>query len=572
LSLKCGLKAQTCCYGAAGSTELGHASRAIKGSDYEKVDCPAADIGEDGVAINPCQGVFPIGIKIGNDMIAVMVSASNPINGMSFSAAQTLFTDGNTQTFNQAVGTGPNVVPTLYIPDPLSGTFDFFLEEIGVPLPTSGNSFSNDEDLISGIGEDTSALGFTGLAFAINEPGIKIVAIDGVNPETLLNQNNQGIPVDLTTYKFFRPLFMYYDGNLVQSAKFKVQRYLCALLAPEGQQIVTDVGYVSLTAGELAVSQFSAGCSTLPPAETTIDVENPNNESAQLANCRDSREIVMLGSSTVSPVAIQLSTLNSNTFLYMTGRSAGSSVGIQSFLAGAETIGDASRALKGSDYDALGCDPAGVSDDGIALATCQGILPRGLLIGKDMLAVVINAGNTWADNLSFAQLVCLFQIADDVPKTATFASCGIPQAPANVPNFYVPDIQSGTRSFFDEEVTPVGIPGFVDDEVILANIEADPNGVGFFGLAFAKTVAADIIVFKIDGLNPLVVEDQANYALGRPLYMYYDASVEGQRFEVDFHLCFMLSEFAQNVVESVGYVRLEESEIADTKDTLGLAC
>ena len=49
---------------------------------------------------------------------------------MAFSAVNTLFSATNTQTFNQAAGAGPNVVPTLYIPDVLSGSYVFFAGDI----------------------------------------------------------------------------------------------------------------------------------------------------------------------------------------------------------------------------------------------------------------------------------------------------------------------------------------------------------------------------------------------------------------------------------------------------------
>lgn len=550
----------------AGSTEIGHASRPLQPKDYENVDCDGSFVTDGGIAVGPCQGKFPQGVKIGNDLIAIMVHPTNPITNMAFSAVEQLFSATNTQTFLQAVGAGPNVVPSLYIPDVLSGTYDFFAGEISTQLPESGG-FSNDEDLISALGMDPNGLGFTGLAFAVGEPGIKIIAVDGLNPTTVVGS-------DVENYAFFRPLFMYYDGNKVTSQQNVIRRYICGLLDDDGQKLVEDVGYVGLDAVEKA-NIMNVHCTGIGNSPGDIGIKD---NSAQLANCRDSREIVMLGSSTVSPVAVQLSTLNRNTFLYMTGRSAGSSVGIQSFLAGAETIGDASRALRSSDYEALGCNPDDVTDDGIALGTCQGILPRGLLIGQDMLAVVINVGNTWADNLTEEQLVCLFDMADFNAAQAnddakmTFADCGIPNAPANIPSFYIPDKQSGTRGFFDDEVVPVNIPGFVDDEVIIDMIQGDSNGVGFFGLAFAKTVLDEIIVFKIDGNDPLVAADQPNYLLRRPLFMYYDATIEGYTFEVYDHLCYMLSTFAQNVVDDVGYVKLEEDEITKTKQELGLAC
>ena len=434
-------------------------------------------------------------------------------------------------------------------------------------MPSTGG-YSIDEDLIAALGMDPIGLGFTGLSFAVGEPGIKIISVDFLNPTTVV-----GSQVD--NYAFFRPLYMYYDGNAVNSVQFRIRRYICGLLDSTGQSLVEEVGYVALSADDLN-NVFSETCVGINNSPGGIGTGEEN--SAQLANCRDSREIVMLGSSTVSPVAVQLSTINRNTFLYMTGRSAGSSVGIQSFLAGAETIGAASRALKSSDYDALGCNPDDVTDDGIAIGTCQGILPRGLLIGQDMLAVVINVDNTWADNLTQEQLVCLFDMADfnlaqanDANKM-TFQDCGIPNAPANIPSFYIPDIQSGTRAFFDDEVVPVNIPGFVDDEVIIDMIQGDSNGVGFFGLAFAKTVIDEIIVFKIDGKDPLVTADQPDYLLRRPLYMYYDSTIEGYSFEVYDHLCYMLSDAAQDVVDQVGYVKLAEDEIISTKKDLGLAC
>lgn len=53
-------------------------------------------------------------------------------------------------------------------------------------------------------------------------------------------------------------------------------------------------------------------------------------------------------------------------------------------------------------------------DTGIAVETCQGVLPLGLNIGFDTLAVIINTGNTWATDISLEELALIFseQVCD----------------------------------------------------------------------------------------------------------------------------------------------------------------
>ena len=53
------------------------------------------------------------------------------------------------------------------------------------------------------------------------------------------------------------------------------------------------------------------------------------------------------------------------------------------------SVSAASRAMKGSDYEAFGCAPEGIQDDA-AVALCQGVFPVATTVGFDLLSVIVH--------------------------------------------------------------------------------------------------------------------------------------------------------------------------------------
>jgi len=141
--------------------------------------------------------------------------------------------------------------------------------------------------------------------------------------------------------------------------------------------------------------------------------------------------VVVTGSSTVFPVTNAADVSNKNIFVNIAAGSSGSSVGIATFLAGANDLAAASRALRGKDYEAFDCDPKAIDALGNANSVCQGKQPKSLVIGRDMLSIIVNPASTLTD-VTIADLTSIF-----VDASEGYKLCGA-------------DVQSGTRDFFEE--------------------------------------------------------------------------------------------------------------------------
>jgi phosphate transport system substrate-binding protein len=288
----------------------------------------------------------------------------------------------------------------------------------------------------------------------------------------------------------------------------------------------------------------------------------------------DKAKLIQTGSSTVLPLAIAWAEEFEGADISVSG--GGSSHGINALLNGDAQLGDASRLMKGSDYEKVGCDGNSVNSDGTASAACNGILPTKWVIAYDMLAVVIHPDNTWATQLNYTQLYEIF--TDDNPAEYWDEVSGLNEtAPENAKiEIYAPDEASGTYDFFFEEIIPrwgkddqqagtrLEMPNTIynpsaDDNVILNAISTQKNAIGFFGFAYYKENPFKVKpVWIADGdadYEEPSTDNVANYPLARPLHIYTDGVPESGNVVNDY-LKYILGEDGQDIVPVVGYVRL----------------
>ena len=140
-------------------------------------------------------------------------------------------------------------------------------------------------------------------------------------------------------------------------------------------------------------------------AGITYLVLKPNNGESK-------PELIQTGSSTVLPLGIAWAEDYTDADITVSG--GGSSHGLSALLNGEVDLGDASRLMKGSDYEKVGGDPALVKSDGTATgAAPNGIWPEKWVIAYDVLTVVINNNNDYAKKLTYNQLYSIF--TDDSP-------------------------------------------------------------------------------------------------------------------------------------------------------------
>ncbi|MCD8026494.1 MAG: substrate-binding domain-containing protein [Clostridiales bacterium] len=234
-----------------------------------------------------------------------------------------------------------------------SGTRDAFVELTGVLVKDGDTKTDNTtsaaviiqstEAVITNVKDNEAAIGYISLG-SLNDT-VKAVNVEGV--EATAENVKSG------DYAISRPFNIAYSGELSEVA----QDFVDYILSSDGQAVVEDNGYVS-------VSENEAYSGSKPSGKVTV-----------------------AGSSSVSPVMEKLAEAYQevNTNAEVEIQTSDSSAGMQSAISGTCDIGMASREL---------------SDDEAEELTATSI-------AKDGIAVIVNSANT-CDNLTLEQIEAIY--------------------------------------------------------------------------------------------------------------------------------------------------------------------
>lgn len=234
-----------------------------------------------------------------------------------------------------------------------SGTRDAFTELTGVLVKdgdnktdnttTSAVTINSTEAVITNVKDNEAAIGYISLG-SLNDT-VKALKIGGV--EATADNVKSG------DYAVSRPFNIAYKGELSDVA----QDFVDYIMSSDGQKIVSDNGYVTVT------------------------------ENAAYSGKKPSGKISVAGSSSVSPVMEKLAEAYQkvNTNAKVEIQTSDSSAGMQSAMGGTCDIGMASRELKDEEKSALKVET----------------------IAKDGIAVIVNNANT-CDDLTLDQVKSIY--------------------------------------------------------------------------------------------------------------------------------------------------------------------
>ncbi len=265
------------------------------------------------------------------------------------------------------------------------------------------------------------------------------------------------------------------------------------------------------------------------------------------------------GSSTVFPIteAVAEEFQKANPGVKVTVGVSGTGGGFKKFCREETDISDASRPIKSSEVD-----------------TCfeNGVKYIELPVAYDGLAVVVNKKNTWAENLTVAELKKMWEPAAQ-GKIISWNQIR-PEWPNQTITLAGPGVDSGTFDYFTEAV--VGKSGssrgdFIaseDDNVLVQAISSDVNGIGFFGLAYYEENKDKLKLVGIDDekagngngprLPSMETVLQGTYQpLARPIFIYVNNQV-ADRPDVQAFVEFYLQN-AKSLVTEVGYIPLPDA-------------
>jgi phosphate transport system substrate-binding protein len=201
-----------------GSTDIANSSRPMKKTEIEKLK----------------QRYNTLGVEIpcAKDGITVYVHATNPVNELTLKQISDIFA-GKVTNWKQ-VG-GPDTEIKLYGRENSSGTYVFFKDNV-----VKGDYAANCQTLpgtaavVNAVKKDKYGIGYGGAAYAAGVKHIKVKK-DAKSPAYEPTPEN----VKKNLYPISRYLYMYTRNRPTGSMK----AFIDWMLSPEGQKMVTEVGY-----------------------------------------------------------------------------------------------------------------------------------------------------------------------------------------------------------------------------------------------------------------------------------------------------------------------------------------
>jgi phosphate transport system substrate-binding protein len=270
------------------------------------------------------------------------------------------------------------------------------------------------------------------------------------------------------------------------------------------------------------------------------------------------------GSSTVYPIskAIAQSFIGSNPTVKLEVNFSGTSGGFKKFCAGEIDISDASRPITKAEMEA--CKKAGISYYELPIA-------------YDALTVVVNPKNTWAKDITIAELKKIWEPQSKVTKWNQIR----PEYPNQPITLFSPGQDSGTFDYFTEAVngkaktSRTDVTASEDDDVLVKGVASNPNAMGYFGFAYYEKNISSLRALGINSGNGAVlpsreVVEKAKYQpLARPLFIYVSYK-SLRKTEVKNFVNFYLKQ-ASTSVAVVGYIPLPPKgyELGSTRISLG---
>ncbi len=265
------------------------------------------------------------------------------------------------------------------------------------------------------------------------------------------------------------------------------------------------------------------------------------------------------GSSTVYPIteAVAEDFGHKHSNIKVTVGIAGTGGGFKRFCAGEIDISNASRPIKTTEVE---------------LCASKNIKYVELPVAYDALTIVVNPKNTWANEVTVAELKKIWE-PEAQGKVTTWKQVR-PSWPDRPIKLYGPGVDSGTYDYFTEVI--VGkehssrgdFTSSEDDNMLVQGIASDENALGFFGMAYYENNMNKLKALPVDdgkaenGNGPQSptaanVENNRYAPLSRPLFIYVSkASMD--RPEIKSFISFYLNS-ASTLANEVGYVSLNSN-------------
>lgn len=175
-------------------------------------------------------------IKVAQDGLSLYLNKKNPVKELTIEQVRLIYL-GKITNWKEVGGDDSRII--LYGRENSSGTYVYFKEKIlnDNDYSLTMHSLLGTAAVASAVERDINAIGFGGVAYA---KGVKFAAIKK-------DENSKAYLPDYESmkagnYPFARYLYMYAQKRLTG----KMKEYVDWILSPEGQKIISEVGYFPL--------------------------------------------------------------------------------------------------------------------------------------------------------------------------------------------------------------------------------------------------------------------------------------------------------------------------------------
>lgn len=212
-----------------GTTDICQSSRAIKQSEIDQAKT---------------KGVNPFEIQVASDGLSVIVNPANPVKELTITQLSAIYTNQVTNWKE----IGGNDTPIVAIArDTNSGTHVFFKEHVvwmeGLPTKNTKLEYGtkvlflpSTESGVTEVAKNPNAIFYPGLGYV--DDTVKLVGIKKAASDPAVLPSEKTV-LD-STYPISRPLLFYTNG----APSGIIKAFIDYALSPEGQQKVTEAGYI----------------------------------------------------------------------------------------------------------------------------------------------------------------------------------------------------------------------------------------------------------------------------------------------------------------------------------------
>lgn len=271
-----------------------------------------------------------------------------------------------------------------------------------------------------------------------------------------------------------------------------------------------------------------------------------------------SGSVAIDGSSTVFPVteAMAEEFQIANPEVKVTVGVSGTGGGFKKFCGGETDISNASRPIKTE--EAKLCADAGI--EFIELP-----------ISYDALSVVVNKENDWAKCLSTEELNKMWK--PEAKGTITSWKQIRDEFPDEPLSLYAPGTDSGTFDYFTEAINGDGgvtredFTPSEDDNTLVTGVSGSKGALAYFGFAYYEENkdAINLVSIKNPDSGECIapsteaVETGTYAPLARPLFIYVNKAVLGEKPEVKAFVDYYISTENKSLVAETGYIPLNDA-------------